>query len=121
LATGLPAGTWLRGHGYDEEWLQERRHPTRAELDEAAPDHPVVLVHWSVHRCVLNSRALAALGIGAETPDPPGGWVVRDLAGLPAGPLYETATNGAQSRSISEYAERHAERASALFERNARA
>ena len=119
-ATGLPRGAWLRGHGYDEEALRERRHPTRAELDDAAPEHPVVLVHWSVHRCVLNSAALAALGIGAETPDPPGGWIVREPDGLPAGPLYETATNPAQSRSIAAYAERYAMEAPGLIEANAR-
>ena len=111
----LPPGAWLRGHGYDEEALRERRHPTRTELDEAAPDHSVVLVHWSVHRCVLNSAALAALGIGAETPDPPGGWIVRGPDGLPAGPLYETATNPAQARSIAAYAERYTAQASELL------
>jgi predicted amidohydrolase YtcJ len=119
-AAALPPGTWLRGHGYDEEALRERRHPTRAELDEAAPDHPVVLVHWSVHRCTLNSAALAVLGIDAATPDPPGGWIVRDVDGHPAGPLYETATNPAQSRSLTAYAERYAARAPALIESNAR-
>jgi predicted amidohydrolase YtcJ len=121
LAAALPAGAWIRAHGYDETALRERRHPTRAELDEAAPEHPVVLVHWSVHRCVLNSAALAALGIGAETPDPPGGWIVRDPQGLPLGPLYETATNAAQARSLAAYAERLAEHAPALFRANARA
>jgi predicted amidohydrolase YtcJ len=120
LAATLSPGAWLRGHGYDEEVLRERRHPTRAELDEAAPDHPVVLVHWSVHRCVLNSVALAALGIGRETPDPHGGWIVRGPDGLPAGPLYETATNPAQSRSIAAYTERFAQRAPDLLRANAR-
>ncbi len=119
-ATALPAGAWLRGHGYDEDALRERRHPTRAELDEAAPAHPVMLVHWSVHRCVLNSAALAALGIGAETPDPPGGWIVRAHDGTPAGPMYETATNLAQSRSIAAYADQFASRAAELFAANAR-
>ena len=120
MAQTAPAGAWLRGHGYDEELLAERRHPTRAELDEAAPDQPVVLVHWSVHRVALNSAALAALGIDAATPDPPAGWIVRDLAGRPSGLLYETATNGAQARSIAAYAERHAADAADLLAANAR-
>lgn len=119
-AAAAPPGAWLRGHGYDEEALRERRHPTRAELDAAAPDHPLVLVHWSVHRCTLNSAALDALGIGADTPDPPGGWIVRGPDGLPAGPLYETATNPAQARSLAAYAERFATQAPALLEANAR-
>lgn len=121
LTAALPAGTWIRAHGYDETALRERRHPTRTELDEAAPHHPVVLVHWSVHRCVLNSAALAALGIGAETPDPRGGWIVRDRQGLPLGPLYETATNAAQAVSLRAYAARLVDRAPELFRANARA
>lgn len=121
LAVTLPAGAWIRAHGYDETALRERRHPTRFELDAAAPDHPVVLVHWSVHRCVLNSAALAALGLGAQTPDPPGGWIVRDPLGLPLGLLYETATNAAQAVSLRAYAERVAVYAPALFQANARA
>lgn len=119
LAATLPIGAWIRAHGYDETALRERRHPTRAELDEAAPAHPVVLVHWSVHRCVLNSAALAVLGIDARTSDPAGGWIVRDPRGLPLGPLYETATNAAQARSLAAYAERLAERAPVLFRSNA--
>jgi predicted amidohydrolase YtcJ len=119
-AQELPQGAWVRGHGYDEEHLKERRHPTRAELDEAAPDHPVVLVHWSVHRCALNSVALDALGIGRETADPPGGWIVRGPDSVPTGTLYETATNPAQARSIAAYTERYDGQASTLLEANAR-
>lgn len=115
VAATLPAGAWLRGHGYDEEVLRERRHLTRADLDRAAPDHPVVLVHWSVHRCVLNSAALAALGIDRDTADPAGGWIVRSTDGLPTGVLYETASNPAQARSIAAYAERAAGQAAALL------
>jgi predicted amidohydrolase YtcJ len=79
-----------------------------------------VLVHWSVHRCALNSAALDALGIGRETPDPPGGWIVRGTDGMPTGTLYETATNPAQSRSIAVYAERYAARGSVLLGQMAR-
>ncbi|MGD9891827.1 MAG: amidohydrolase family protein, partial [Dehalococcoidia bacterium] len=68
----LPPGRWLRGHGYDEATLGSR-HPTRADLDAAAPDHPVVLVHWTVHRCVANSAALRAAGIREDAPNPSGG------------------------------------------------
>jgi predicted amidohydrolase YtcJ len=83
-----PAGRWLSGTDYNEFYLAERRCPTRWDLDEAAPDHPVVLSHRSLHACVLNSRALALAGIGAETPEPPGGRIERDLAtGRPNGIL----------------------------------
>jgi predicted amidohydrolase YtcJ len=52
LAAAVPPGRWLRGAGYDDAALG--RHPTRADLDAVAPDHPVVLVHWTVHRCVAS-------------------------------------------------------------------
>jgi len=88
-ASQTPPGTWLSGSGYDEFYLKEKRHPTRRDLDGAAPDHPVILSHRSLHACVLNSRALALAGIGPETEEPPGARIERDLAtGEPNGILY---------------------------------
>jgi predicted amidohydrolase YtcJ len=89
-AEDTPPGNWLIGSDYNEFYLSEKRCPTRWEIDEAAPDHPVVLSHRSLHACVLNSRALSLAGINMETPDPPGGLIERDLAtGEPNGVLYE--------------------------------
>ncbi|GAB5601664.1 amidohydrolase [Thermus sp. FJN-A] len=90
-ARSLPAGRWIRGGGYNENLLAERRHPTRWELDAAAPEHPVWLSHVSGHMGVANSHALALAGIGRDTPDPPGGRIVRDELGEPTGLLLETA------------------------------
>lgn len=59
--------------------LAERRHPTRTELDAAAPDHPVRLTHRSGHAEVLNSRALALAGIDESVPEPPGAAFGRSL------------------------------------------
>ncbi|MGE0544560.1 MAG: amidohydrolase [Dehalococcoidia bacterium] len=116
----LPPGRWLRGHGYDEATLGSR-HPTRADLDAAAPDHPVVLVHWTVHRCVANSAALRAAGIREDAPNPSGGRALRDDAGHLTGLLYERATDPLQSRSIASYAVDYAGQLPALFQSNARA
>src|SRR4030043_536164 len=58
-AQRIPPGTWIKGSGYNEFYLAERRHPTRHDLDRAAPHHPVKLVHRSMHACVLNSLALS--------------------------------------------------------------
>jgi predicted amidohydrolase YtcJ len=89
-ATTLPAGAWVRAAGYDELALAERRRPSRRDLDAAAPDHPVRLLHRSGHACVLNSRALALAGIDGSTPEPPGGYMERDLTtGQPTGLLLE--------------------------------
>ena len=89
-ARQTPPGQWVQGTGYSEFHLAEKRHPTRWDLDEVAPDHPVVLSHRSLHACVLNSRALARAGITRETPEPPGAMIDRDVRdGEPNGVLFE--------------------------------
>jgi predicted amidohydrolase YtcJ len=85
-----PAGRWIRAVGYSEVDLVEGRHPTRWDLDLAAADHPVRLIHRSGHACVLNSPALRLCGVGIETEEPPGGCMERDPAsGEPSGLLLE--------------------------------
>lgn len=85
-----PKGTWITGTDYNEFYLREKRHPTRRDLDEAAPEHPVVLVHRSLHACVLNSLALAMAGITAAFPEPPGALICREPeTGEPSGLLFE--------------------------------
>jgi predicted amidohydrolase YtcJ len=85
-----PAGRWIRAVGYSEVDLAEGRHPTRWDLDLAAPDHPVRLIHRSGHACVVNSLALRLCGIGRETEEPPGGYMEREAAsGEPSGLLLE--------------------------------
>jgi len=89
-AQSLPAGSWLSGADYNEFYLAEKRHPNRRDLDEAAPHHPVVLAHRSLHACVLNSLALSLAGITRETPEPPGALIERELeTGEPSGLLFE--------------------------------
>jgi predicted amidohydrolase YtcJ len=88
-ASSVAAGTWVRAWGYDETSLAEGRHPSRHDLDEAAPNHPVRLKHRSGHATVLNSSALRAAGIGAGTPDPAAGVIERDASGEPTGLLLE--------------------------------
>lgn len=86
----LSPGTWIKGKGYNEFYLTEKRHPNRWDLDEAAPDHPIKLTHRSGHAHVLNSLGLKLLGISGTTPDPQGGIIERDLkTGEPTGLLYE--------------------------------
>ncbi len=85
-----PPGQWISGAGYHEFYLAEKRHPTRRDIDEVAPNHPVVLSHRSLHACVLNSLAMSLAGINRETPEPPGGLIERDLeSGEPTGLLFE--------------------------------
>ena len=87
----LPPGTWLQGGGWIESQFREGRMPTRWDLDEAAPDHPVVLERI-FSTCVANSRALALAGITAKTPDPPQGEIDRHPdTGEPTGLLHRAA------------------------------
>ncbi len=73
----LAAGSWLVGWGYDHSRLREGRHPTRDDLDAISTDRPVVLVHFSSHQAVLNSRALDRMDYRSNTPDPEGGVIQR--------------------------------------------
>jgi len=89
-AQETPASRWVRAVGYSEVDLAEGRHPTRWDLDAAAPGHPVRLIHRSGHACVLNSLALRLCGIDITTEEPPGGYLGRDISsGEPSGLLLE--------------------------------
>ncbi|MFT5196693.1 MAG: putative amidohydrolase YtcJ, partial [Candidatus Promineifilaceae bacterium] len=90
-AADKPAGTWVNGMGYNEALLPEGRHLTYADLDQASIEHPLFLIRSCGHVGVANSLALELAGISAETPDPPGGIIVRDADGRPTGQLQETA------------------------------
>jgi len=80
-----PAGTWIWCPRLYPTRLRERRFPTRAELDAAAPRHPVVVD--GAYALVLNTAALRAAQITRDTPPPPGGAIVTDAAGNPTGLL----------------------------------
>ena len=67
-----------------------KRHPTRWDLDKVSPDHPVWLVRCCAHMGVANSAALKLAGISRDTPNPPGGVIVREN-GEPTGLLQERA------------------------------
>ena len=89
-AAQTPAGEWVIGRGYDQTLLAENRHPTRYDLDAAAPDHPAVIFHVSYHGLVANSRALERAGVNKNTPDAPGGDIYRDEHGEPTGVFLES-------------------------------
>ena len=90
-AAGLSADDWLQGGGWIESQFSEKRMPTRWDLDEAAPDVPVVLERI-FSACTANSRALALAGITRDTPNPPDGEIGRDSAtGEPNGILHRGA------------------------------
>src|ERR1017187_6150461 len=82
-----PAPQWVRVvGGFTELQFAERRLPTLDELNEAAPHTPVFILHL-YDRALLNSAALRAAGYTRDTPNPPGGQIVKGATGEPTGLL----------------------------------
>ncbi|WP_026969700.1 amidohydrolase [Algoriphagus terrigena] len=83
---------WIFGAGYDESVLDEKRHPTRQELDQVSTEYPTMIIHISGHFCVMNSKGLQMMGITAKSKNPDGG-VIRRMPGSdePNGVLEELA------------------------------
>jgi predicted amidohydrolase YtcJ len=80
-----PKGAWIWTPRVFPTRLREHRLPNRGELDAAAPEHPVVVD--VAYAFALNTAALRAAGITRESPDPPGGAIVKDASGEPTGLL----------------------------------
>src|SRR5690606_13223955 len=80
-AEAQPAGTWIRGRGYDHSRLFEQRLPNRHDLDAVSPAHPVVLTRTCGHILAFNSKALELSGLAKDAPDPDGGRYDRDTDG----------------------------------------
>lgn len=86
-AARTPPPQWVRVvGGWSEFQFAERRMPTLEEINEAAPDTPVFVLHL-YDRALLNGAALRAVGYTKETPDPPAGEIQRDGKGNPTGLL----------------------------------
>ena len=90
-AQELQPGQWLLGRGYNEARLQEKRKPTRYDLDDISPHNPVCLTRTCAHIHSLNSLALQQAGIDAQTLAPSGGAIDLGDDGQPNGLLFETA------------------------------
>jgi predicted amidohydrolase YtcJ len=90
-AQALPAGTLIRGRGYDHTKLAENRHPNRNDFDAVAPAHPVVFTRTCGHILAWNTAALELAGLSEDAPDPDGGRYDRDADGRLLGVSYERA------------------------------
>ena len=91
-------GEWLVGAGWDEGLWASQGYPDRAALDEAFPDNPVRLASLHGFAGFYNARALEAAGIGAATPDPAVGQILRRPDGTPTGVLLTLAQDLVESR-----------------------
>ena len=88
-ATAQPDEPWIRGSGWDVSIVEGVLD--RAQIDQVVSDRPVYMSAVDAHSAWVNSAALAAAGITATTPDPPGGRIERDAGGAPTGILRESA------------------------------
>lgn len=90
-ASTTTPGEWVVGFLYDD--TKTPRPLDRADLDAAAPDHPVIVQHRGGHTAFVNSRALAAVAVDENTPNPPHGEYFRDAAGHHDGRVAENAVD----------------------------
>lgn len=90
-AKAHPEKSWLLGRAWNALSFPPGQ-PTRFDLDRAEAVRPVALIDSTGHNLWVNTAAMKQAGIGAETPDPPGGRIGRDARGMPTGLFYETAT-----------------------------
>jgi len=106
-------GHWVQGYLYDDG--KTPRFLTRADLDAAVPDHPVVVTHRGGHTGYVNSLALKALGATAGIADPPGGRFERDAAGELTGRVADKALDAVLGRIPDELTRDDQRRAVALI------
>ncbi|WP_300671977.1 amidohydrolase [Desulfoluna sp.] len=82
-------GAWIIGRGWNHHFWEEQREPTRADLDDISPNHPVAMTRACGHLIWVNAKALEVAGITKKTVTPEGGQIDRDKNGLPTGIIRE--------------------------------
>jgi predicted amidohydrolase YtcJ len=90
-AKKTPKGSWILGGDWDETKWTPPTLPTKDLIDPVTGDTPVFVSRYDGHMGLANSAALRAAGITTQTPDPPGGAIVRDAQGNPTGALKDAA------------------------------
>ncbi len=88
-AASHPTG-WIQGRGWAYNDFPNRT-PDRRQLDSVFPDRPVVIWERDGHMVLVNSLALAKVGVDRTTQDPPNGRIERDRAGELTGEFKESA------------------------------
>lgn len=99
-ADNTAKGEWIFGFGYDDTQLADNRHPTLNDLDKAAPNNPVFIMHISGHMGVANSQALALANIDNNTIAAEGGIIQKDAQGQLTGLLEENAATPVQTLAM---------------------
>jgi predicted amidohydrolase YtcJ len=97
-ASKTPPGQWVVGWMYDDTKTAEGRALRKADLDAAAPRHPVLINHRGGHTSYVNSRAYEIADINEKTPDPEGGKFQRGPDGKLTGRVEERANAALRSK-----------------------
>ena len=93
-AKQTPSGKWIIGRGWNHNRFKEKRLLNLADLDEAAPDNPVILYHEAAMSCAINSKALDLAGVTKQTAIPSGGSIDKNpQTGKLMGILRDAAIN----------------------------
>jgi predicted amidohydrolase YtcJ len=87
----LAPGEWVQGRGWDQNLYPDQQFPTHAMLDAVAPTTPVYVRRVDGHAAWANSEALRRAKITRDTPNPPGGKILKDANGEPTGILVDRA------------------------------
>ena len=82
---------WIFGAGFDDSVLEDKRFPTKHDLDQVTTEFPIMIIHISGHFAVVNSKGLELLNITSETKNPEGGLIRRENGSEPNGVLEELA------------------------------
>jgi predicted amidohydrolase YtcJ len=91
---------WVFGMGFDDSVLEEKRFPTKHDLDQVSTEFPIMIIHISGHFAVLNSKGLEMLNIDSSTKDPEGGFIRREESNEPNGVLEELAAIPYYSKAL---------------------
>jgi predicted amidohydrolase YtcJ len=100
-AKNAAPGTWILGHGWDQNDWGDTRFPTHDALSRAVPNNPVYLTRVDGHAGLANAAAMRAAGVTAASKDPSGGRVERTATGEPTGVFVDNA-KGLVERVIPE-------------------
>lgn len=84
-------GQWIEGRGWDQNRWAVKEFPTHDALTRAFPNNPVVLERVDGHALLANRRAMELARVSSSTADPPGGRILRDPSGAPAGVFVDNA------------------------------
>jgi len=101
-AVAHPDARWIIGRGWNQELWPTKNFPTAADLDSVVGDRPVVLERVDGHAYVVNSAAMKAAGVTAQTPPPLGGRIENGLFVDNAKAMIDKATPAATPAELDQ-------------------